>query len=323
MDEKVLQAVEQPVSMIPIVIGLFFALEYIDLSGTFGEIGTKFIRSFIVFIMFWGFYNLVDPLSFLLNKMEVIFSKAMREWLIKVIKVTFIFIGSATVLEIWGIKIGPIIAGLGLFGVAVALGAQDLFKNLISGLLVLSEKRFNIGDWILVDGVVEGVVEKIGFRSTLVRRFDKAPVYVPNAKLADSAVTNFSAMTYRRIYWKIGVEYRTTIQQLREIRDELENYLLENNEFAEPDKAPTFVRIDRFSDSSIDIMLYCFTHSIVWGEWLEIKERLAIKVKEIVENAGASFALPSHTIYMSEPNGEKPEAFVPPETNNKTLSKPV
>lgn len=185
MDEKVLQAVEQPVSMIPIVIGLFFALEYIDLSGTFGEIGTKFIRSFIVFIMFWGFYNLVDPLSFLLNKMEVIFSKAMREWLIKVIKVTFIFIGSATVLEIWGIKIGPIIAGLGLFGVAVALGAQDLFKNLISGLLVLSEKRFNIGDWILVDGVVEGVVEKIGFRSTLVRRFDKAPVMsqTPNSPI--------------------------------------------------------------------------------------------------------------------------------------------
>lgn len=185
MDEKVLQAVEQPVSMIPIVIGLFFALEYIDLSGTFGEIGTKFIRSFIVFIMFWGFYNLVDPLSFLLNKVEVIFSKAMREWLIKVIKVTFIFIGSATVLEIWGIKIGPIIAGLGLFGVAVALGAQDLFKNLISGLLVLSEKRFNIGDWILVDGVVEGVVEKIGFRSTLVRRFDKAPVMsqTPNSPI--------------------------------------------------------------------------------------------------------------------------------------------
>ena len=78
------------------------------------------------------------------------------------------------VLELWGIKIGPIIAGLGLFGVAVALGAQDLFKNLISGILVLVERRFQVGDWIFVEDVIEGTVESIGFRSTVVRRFDKS-----------------------------------------------------------------------------------------------------------------------------------------------------
>ncbi len=313
VDDKVVKALEQPISMIPVVIGLFFSLEYLDIEGTFGQIGTKLVRSFIVFIIFWGFYNLVDPLSFLLNKVAVMFSTAMRDWLLKVIKVTLIFIGSATVLEIWGIKVGPILAGLGLVGVAVALGAQDLFKNLISGLLIISEKRFNIGDWILVDGVVEGTVEDIGFRSTIVRRFDKAPVYVPNARLADSAVTNFSAMTHRRIYWHIAVEYRTTIEQLREIRDRIEKYILENDEFANPSEVATFVRIDRFSDSSIDIMLYCFTRSIKWGQWLEIKERLALTIKEIVEGAGSSFAFPSRTIYMSDHTGEKPELFVPPE----------
>lgn len=318
VDDRVLAALEQPIIMIPVVIGLFFALEYLNLDNVFGEIGIKFVRSFIVFIIFWMFYNLVDPLSFLLNKVEAVFSAAMRDWLIKVIKITFIFLGSATVLEIWGIQIGPILAGLGLFGVAVALGAQDLFKNLISGLLIISEKRFNIGDWILVDGVVEGTVENIGFRSTIVRRFDKAPVYVPNAKLADSAVTNFSAMSHRRIFWHIGVEYRTTIEQLRRIRDGIESYIIENEEFAGPDEVPTFVRVDRFSDSSIDIMLYCFTRSIVWGQWLEIKERLALKVKEIVEGAGSSFAFPSRSIYMSNFAGEKPEIFVPPDKEQET-----
>ncbi|HDQ03992.1 MAG TPA: mechanosensitive ion channel family protein [Deltaproteobacteria bacterium] len=313
VDERVAKALEQPISMIPVVIGLFFALEYLDIGGTFGDIGANLVRSFIVFIIFWGFYKLVDPLKNLLDKIESLFSAAMRDWLLKVIKVTFVFFGAATILEIWGIKVGPILAGLGLLGVAVALGAQDMFKNLISGLLILSEKRFNIGDWIFVDGVVEGTVENIGFRSTLVRRFDKAPVYVPNARLADTAVTNFSAMTFRRIFWHIGVEYRTTIEQLRQIRDGIESYLLENDEFVKPSEAATFVRIDRFSDSSIDIMLYCFTRSTVWGEWLEIKERLALKVKEIVEGAGSSFAFPSRTIYMSGHAGEKPEVFVPPE----------
>ena len=312
IDDKTIQALSQPISMIPVVLGLFFAFEYLDLEGLLGEIGLKLVRSFVVFIIFWIFYNLVDPFNFMLHKVTVVFSTAIRDWLLKVIKIVFIFIGTATILEIWGIKIGPILAGLGLFGVAVALGAQDLFKNLISGILIIAEKRFNIGDWILVDGVVEGTVEDIGFRSTIVRRFDKAPVYVPNSRLADSAVTNFSAMTYRRIFWHIAVEYHTTIPQLRQIRDQIEAYILENDAFVKPHEVSTFVRIDRFADSSIDIMLYCFTRSIIWGEWLEIKERLALKIKEIVEGAGSGFAFPSRTIYMSEPTGDKPEVFVPP-----------
>jgi len=208
--------------------------------------------------------------------------------------------------------VGPILAGLGLFGVAVALGAQDLFKNLIAGILIIAERRFNKGDWIRVDGVVEGTVEKIGFRSTMVRRFDKAPVYVPNASLSDNAVTNFTAMTHRRIYWHIGVEYRTTLEQLKTIRDKIEAYILDSQEFARPEDVATFVRIDRFSESSIDIMLYCFTNTTVWGEWLEIKERLAYAIKEIVEDAGAGFAFPSRSLYVETVPGETPELFVPP-----------
>lgn len=310
---EVVKALESPISLIPIAMGLFFSLEYLSLGGMFGEVGAKVLRSFIVYIIFLGFYNLVDPLSYLLDRVEVLFSPAMRDWLVKVIKVVFIFIGLATVFEIWGIRIGPILAGLGLVGVAVALGAQDFFKNLISGILIISEKRFNAGDWIKVEGIVEGIVEDIGFRSTIVRRFDRAPVFVPNASFADTAVINFSSMTHRRIFWHIAVEYRTTIDQLRRIRDEIEEYLLYNDEFAKPSEVPTFVRIDRFSESSIDILLYCFTRSIVWGQWLESKEKLALKVKEIVEGAGAGFAFPSRTIYMSSHTGEHPEPFVPPQ----------
>ena len=92
------------------------------------------------------------------------------------IRYLIIFLGIVAVLEIWGIKIGPVIAGLGLLGVAVALGAQDLFKNLISGIIVLLEKRFKIGDVINVPGHTEGTVEQIGFRSTLIRMFDSTPI---------------------------------------------------------------------------------------------------------------------------------------------------
>ena len=314
LDDEIVKALEDPLTLIPVVLGVFIATEYLTLSGKLDVVSDQVVRSLVVYLIFWIMVRLVRPLSFLLGKLEDVFSSTIVDWLIKSIRVALILIGAATILEIWGIKVGPILAGLGLFGVAVALGAQDLFKNLISGLLIIAERRFSRGDWVCVDGIVEGTVETIGFRSTLIRRFDKAPVYVPNAKLSDNAVTNFSAMTHRRIYWMIGVEYRTTVDQLREIRDGIEQYVLNSEDFAKPPEVATFVRIDKFSDSSIDIMLYCFTKTTVWGEWLAIKEELAYKIKDIVETAGTSFAFPSQSVYVETLLTEEPETFEPPST---------
>jgi len=313
LDNKILSAVENPLKFLPIVLGAFIVVEYLRLEGDLAIIAENLVRSLVAFTIFWGLVNAVDPFAFIFKKLEKVFTKPMVEWLIKAVRFAIIFIAAATILEIWGIKVGPILAGLGLFGVAVALGAQDFFKNLISGILVIAEKRFVPGDWIRVDGEVEGTVEIINFRSTLVRRFDKAPVFVPNSKLSDNAVINFSAMTFRRIYWVIGVEYRTTVDQLRIIRDGIENFILESEHFVKPPEAPTFVRIDKFSDSSIDIMVYCFTRTTVWGEWLKIKEALAYHIKQTVEGAGTAFAFPSRSIYLETVSGEKPEVFVPPE----------
>ena len=312
-DDEFLDALERPIRFIPVVVGAFFVDEYLTLTGTIANFGDLLIRSLVAFNIFWILYRAVDPLKFVLTGIEKVFTPAIAEWLIKAIKVLIAFIGAATILEIWGIAVGPILAGLGLVGVAVALGAQDLFRNLIAGVLVLAERRFTQGDWIRVDGVVEGTVESIGFRSSIIRRFDKAPVYVPNSKLSDNSLANFSQMTHRRIYWMIGIEYRATVDQLREIRDAIEAYVFDEKDFADPSEVATFVRIDRFGDSSIDIMLYCFTRTTNWGDWLEIKEQLAYRIKEIVEQAGTDFAFPSRSIYVETVPFGTPEPFVPPE----------
>ena len=312
LDDELLEILEQPIAFIPVVVGLFISVEYLSLPDYYALIAERLIRSLIVLVIFWVLVKMVEPMSFILRSLENIFTNAMVVWLKKAIRTAFIFIAAATILEIWGIRIGPVLAGLGLIGVAVALGAQDLFKNLISGILIIAEKRFNIGDWIKVDGVVEGTVEVIGFRSTFVRRFDKAPVYIPNSKLSDNSLINFSAMSHRRIYWIIGVEYSTTIDMLKQIRDGIETYILESDDFAHPPEVATFVRIDKFNDSSIDIMVYCFTKTTVWGEWLKIKEALAYKIKETVEDAGTGFAFPSQSIYVESFPGDRAEIFVPP-----------
>jgi len=126
-------------------------------------------------------------------------------------------------------------------------------------------------------------------------------------------VTNFSAMTHRRIYWTIGVAYHTTVPQLQQIRDGIEQYLLTHDAFERPENVATFVRIDSFGDSSINILLYCFTRTTNWGEWLAVKENLAYQVKNIIEGAGSSFAFPSRSLYVeSWPGAGQPEVFTPP-----------
>jgi len=304
LDDTVLEAVEQPLRFVPVVMGVFFATAYMDLDQQTAQIVSNLNRSLIAFVIFWSLYNAAGPVSELLERADRFLTSSMIQWLAKAIKMAFALIGGAAILEIWGIEVGPLIAGLGLFGVAVALGAQDLFKNLIAGLFVIGERRFHPGDWVLVEGIVEGTVEHIGFRTTTIRRFDKAPVYVPNAKLSDNAVTNFSRMTFRRIKWMIGLEYRTTAAQLYQVRDAIEAYLAESPDFVQPEETTTFVRIDQFSASSIDILLYCFTRTTDWLEWLAIKERLLLRIKEIVEDAGTGFAFPSQSLYLEAMPGD-------------------
>jgi len=315
LDDKVIEALEGPLTLVPIIMAVFFGSQALGLAAPYATIAIRASQSLIAIAIFWGIYNASLPLSVLLHRMDRVFTAAMVDWALRGTRALVIFFGAVSVLQIWGIQVAPILAGLGIFGVAVALGAQDMFKNLIAGFLILSERRFKNGDWIKVDGVVEGTVERIGFRSTRVRRFDKAPVQVPNSQLSDNAVTNFSEMTYRRIYWLIGVEYRTSVEQLKQIRDGIEAYLKESDEFAQPPEVPLFVRFDSFNSSSIDIMLYCFTKTTVWGEWLEVKERLAYRVKEIVADVGTSFAFPSTSVYVESLPEEAPEVFVPPGMN--------
>jgi len=173
------------------------------------------------------------------------------------------------------------------------------------------EKRFTIGDVIVVSGEVEGVVEQIGFRSTLVRRFDTTPVMIPNYKFAEQSVTNYTRRHHRRIRWLIGLEYRTSVDQLKNIRDDISNIIENDNNFAKNENTSFFVRVDSFSDSSIDLLVQAFTVTNDWGEYLKIKEDLAVKIIKIVEKNSSGFAFPSQSLYVESLPFEKPEIFNP------------
>tara|TARA_X000001036_G_scaffold338352_1_gene317395 strand:+ start:119 stop:1201 length:1083 start_codon:yes stop_codon:yes gene_type:complete len=296
-DNSLVFSMEGPAKFFPIVLGFFVSTSY--LSTDHGAI-ELINRSLITILIFWTFHQIVGPFSVVIKSVGGLLSRDLINWIIKAIKILILILGAAAVLELWGIKIGPIIAGLGLFGVAVALGAQDLFKNLISGILVLVERRFQVGDWIFVEGVIEGTVENIGFRSTVVRRFDKSLATIPNFQFAEKAVINNSQTTNRRINWAIGLEYRTTSDQLSKIKSDIENFIKNDDLFSKSEDTFISVKIDQFAASSIDIRLICFTKTKHYLEWMEVKDILAHEIKSIVEKHKASFAFPSTSIYVEK-----------------------
>ncbi|MDA8559883.1 mechanosensitive ion channel family protein [Candidatus Pelagibacter sp.] len=298
LDDTFVSSLVGPARFLPIVIGFFIASYYMSFSLEGREIVDTINRTLITILIFWIIHQIIEPVSYVLSGLDQLLSRELIGWIIKSLKILIFILGLAAVLELWGIKIGPIIAGLGLFGVAVALGAQDLFKNLISGILVLVEKRFKIGDWISVDGVIEGTVEKIGFRSTSIRKFDKSLAIIPNFQFAENAVTNVSETSNWRIRWTITLQYNTTVDQLKKIRDDIEAYINKSEDFNQ--SLGVAVRIEKFSDSSIDLLVRCFTKSGSWNDWLEVKEKLAIEIKQIVEGNKASFAFPSQSIYIEK-----------------------
>ena len=300
VDDNLFDALIPPFKLLPIVLAFLAITLYFEIDTTLGLYFQKINNTLSTIFVFWLIHQSLIPFSNFFLKLEKILTKALVLWIVRSLKYLIIFLGIVAVLEVWGIKIGPVIAGLGLFGVAVALGAQDLFKNLISGIMILLEKRFHIGDVINVPGHTEGTVEHIGFRSTLIRKFDSTPITIPNYIFAEAPILNYTNRTNRRINWIIGLEYNSTLDQIKNLTEYLRNYLIKSEDFIVNDNYKAFVRLDKFNDSSIDILIYCFASTNDWESFLEIKEKLAMEIKSKVENLNLNFAFPSQSIYIEK-----------------------
>jgi MscS family membrane protein len=314
LDDQILEAVEEPLRFVFVVIGIYTAGQVAPFPEVVNQFLDQVVRSLIAFTIFWMLYRCVEPLSFLLDKLTGLFGTdglrdSLRGFFAKLGKFVIACLGVVAVLEEWDFNVAAVLGGLGLVGMAVAFGAQNLISNLFSGIAIFLDNMFEKGDWIRTPDV-EGTVEEIGFRTTKIRRFDKALVTIPNAMLGSAAVVNFSRMTNRRIYWVIGLQYSSTEGQLKAVVRAINDYVRGSDDFeTDPAKATTLINVDSFNDSSIDIMFYCFTKTTDWGKWMIIKEELAYRIKAIVEDNGAAFAFPSSSLYVEKLPFGRPEPY--------------
>ena len=216
----------------------------------------------------------------------------------KLVRAAAIITSVLIVLQTLGINIAGLLAFGGVGGIAVGLAAKDIMANVFGGLTIYLDRPFAVGDWIRSpDQEIEGTVEEIGWRRTVIRTFDKRPLYVPNAVFTNISVENPSRMTHRRIKETIGVRYDDMAKVAAIVKD-IRDYLIGNPEIDE--SQTLMVNIDEFGDSSVNFFIYTFTHTTVWTEYHMVKERVMLRIAAIIEGYGAEIAFPTTTVHVPD-----------------------
>lgn len=277
----------------------------------------------IILILFIIIDIVVNLYFTALNKKKNTLKKELLNLVINIVKIVVITAGILLVLKKLGVDITAFVASLGIGGLAIAMASKDTIANFFGSLKIIFDGSFSQGDWIEV-GSVSGTVVELGFVSTKIRTFDNAMISLPNANLANESVKNYNKRTVgRRIKLKVGITYgskQSDIQNaILDIRKMLQKHpgiatkdsIKQNKKSALVEindkvgvKTTLLVYLDELADSSINILIYAFTKTVNWQEWLETKEDVLFKIMTIVEENNLEFAFPSQSLYIEKLNKE-------------------
>ncbi|WP_239421889.1 mechanosensitive ion channel family protein [Bacillus sp. CGMCC 1.16541] len=309
---NILEAFEKPLRWVFVIIGIQVALPYLPFELLSATVEGKIVRSAFMILIGWGFFNLADSTSLFFSTFSKNFDFQVDRIIIpfveKTIRVIVIALSVSVIADQWGFNVNGFVAGLGIGGLAFALAAREALANLFGGVVIITEKPFTIGDWIKTPSV-EGVVEDISFRSTRVRTFAQALVTVPNSTLSNEPIINWAKMGKRQIAFHLGVTYDTPKAKLEKVVKEIKEMLIEHPEIH---NEVIFVNFDRFSDSSLDLYLYFFTNTTMFGDYLTVKEDVNFRIMEILEKEHVEIAFPTRTLVIQkdgQPVKEQEEFF--------------
>ena len=300
VDEELIESAKRPLGWLFNVLAFYLAVVLLQLPKGLNDVLVLLLRTVGTIVLAWLLYNgvavLVKAMESFAQSTESEIDDHLVPLIQKLLRVVIVIVTVVMIIQQWGYDVTSLIAGLGLGGLAFALAAKDTLANWFGSVMIFTDRPFKIGDWIKTKHG-EGVVEDIGLRSTKIRTFSKSLITVPNSDVATTSVENFSQMTSRRIKANIGLTYGTTSAQIERIVDRIRELFLESDDFV---PEAWYVNFSGFGDSSLDIMLYCFTNTVVYAEFLEIRQKLFFDIMAIVEEEGSGFAFPSQSIYIEE-----------------------
>ncbi len=303
-DDALLEAIRQPLSLLIWVVGISLAAQ-IATTQEEADIFTiiESVRDVLVIVVLTWFLvrfirqakgNIIADRKAKGEQVDVTTLDAIT----KLLRLSVIITAGLVVLQTLGFSISGVLAFGGVGGIAVGFAARDLLANFFGGLMLYLDRPFSVGDWVRSpDREIEGTVEHIGWRLTMIRTFDKRPLYVPNSVFANIAVENPSRMTNRRIYETFGIRYED-IGKIPAITIDVENML--KNHPAIDTTQTLMVNFVSYTSSSVDFFVYTFTKTTVWVEFHTIKQDVLLKIADIVEQQGAEMAFPTSTVHVPD-----------------------
>ena len=302
-DHLLLDSIAKPIGWVPPVVAIYLASLLLQLPSEPIDVqrfAAGLFRGSWILLGIWTALRVFEVICDLWmdlaaatetkldNQLIPIFRKGGRAFLI--------LLGIVLFVQNMGYSVGSLIAGLGLGGAAIALASRDTLANLFGSLVIFFDRPFQMGDWIQVDQI-EGTVEDVGLRTIRIRTFANSLITVPNSFFTTSIINNFSRMERRRIKFNLGLTYETSAAQMKAIVAEIRQLILDNEDLHHDF---FLVHFTGFQAYSLEILVYCFTVTTSWQEYMEIQEALLLEIMQKVEALGLEFAFPTQTLHLQK-----------------------
>ena len=296
----------KPIGFFIVLCFIYFGASYVSypsfIDENFQSIFSKIFSLFLIYAIYKIFVKVIDYIGLILKQRAAETENKMDDQLIPfaieigrilvVIFALFFILGN-----VFDINITALATGLGIGGIAIAMASKESLENLLGSFTIFFDRPFTVGDVVKV-GTVTGLVEKVGFRSTRIKTFDKSVVTVPNKKMIDAELDNLGLRPVRRVKFHIGLTYDTSTEQIKNIVSDIQEMINSHEKTNEEGK----VRFQEFGASSLDIMVLYYVNSPKWEDLIDVKEDVNYKIMDIVKKHNSDFAFPSTSVYLHQNN---------------------
>ena len=304
--DKFDELLTKPIGFFIVLCFIYFGASYVSypsfIDENFQSIFSKIFSLFLIYAIYKIFVKVIDYIGLILKQRAAETENKMDDQLIPfaieigrilvVIFALFFILGN-----VFDINITALATGLGIGGIAIAMASKESLENLLGSFTIFFDRPFTVGDVVKV-GTVTGLVEKVGFRSTRIKTFDKSVVTVPNKKMIDAELDNLGLRPVRRVKFHIGLTYDTSTEQIKNIVSDIQEMINSHEKTNEEGK----VRFQEFGASSLDIMVLYYVNSPKWENLIDVKEDVNYKIMDIVKKHNSDFAFPSTSVYLHQNN---------------------
>ena len=320
--------IKLPFLIVMAVTSFHISLWILYLNTSPNEVVKEILHTLYIISISWFLFTLIDIIAlYVVNSKKYVKRIKQRKELINLgilsVKTVLVIITFIILLHFWGVNVSGILTGLGIGGIAIGFAAKDLLSNFFGTISIIINDVYSQGEWIEVNGV-DGTVAELNFGTTKIRTFSNGLISIPNHVMSNSTILNWNRRKHgRQIKTVLGLTYNSNKQDIINAINDINNYLENHPEIATPNKSydaiskerknklisvedtygikrTLFVKFIGFSESSVDILIYAYSKTVNWGEFMDVRQEVYLKIWDIIEKNNLEFAYPTQTLFIEE-----------------------